>query len=246
MEYLIEGIVQAVKLIAGLDPYVISVVKVQLQVSLSAVLLAGATAVPLAILFSFKNFPGKSFLLAIINTSMGLPPVVVGLIVFVLFMHSSPLGFLNLLYTRKIMILAQYILAMPIILGVSIAAINSVPSEIRETAYTLGATDVQVAKVVLRESTFGILTAVVAGAGRVFAEVGAILTVGGNIAYTVVKNGEIIKISSTRTLSTAIPLETSQGDIASAIAFGIILLGISFALNLLMAQLQKREDNEGG
>ncbi len=244
MDYLIEGILRAITLIITLDPYVINVAKVQILVSSSAVVLASATAVPLAVLISFKKFPLRGFILTAINTAMGFPPVVVGLLVFIFFMRNGPLGFLNLLYTKEIMIFAQYILATPIILGVSIAAINAVPREIRETAYTLGARDTQIALLVLKESAYGILTGIVAGAGRVFAEVGAILTVGGNIAYDIMKNGEIIRVSKTRTLSTAIPLETSQGDIASAIAFGLILLSISFILNIIMFQLQKRSAYE--
>ncbi len=244
MGYLIEGILQAVTLIVTLDPYVISVAKVQIMVSTSAVVLASATAVPLAVLFSFRKFPLKNLLLTLINTGMGLPPVVVGLVVFVFFMRSGPLGFLDLIYTKEIMVIAQYILAFPIILGVSIAAINAVSRGIRDTAYTLGARDREVALMVVRESAFGILTGILAGAGRVFAEVGAILTVGGNIAYDIATPGGIIHVSKTRTLSTAVPLETSQGDIAAAIAFGLILLGITFAINIPAGFLRGRASIE--
>ncbi len=240
MEYLVEGVLRAVKLLITMDPYVISVAKVQVLVSTSAVLLASATAVPLAVLFCFRSFPLKNFLLTLINTGMGLPPVVVGLVVFVIFMRRGPLGFLDLIYTREIMVVAQFLLAFPIILGVSIAAINAVPESIRETAYTLGARDREVALLVVREAAFGIITGILAGAGRVFAEVGAILTVGGNIAYDMVTPEGIIQVSKTRTLSTAIPLETSQGDIAAAIAFGLILLAITFILNLLVSVLRRR------
>ena len=240
MEYLLEGVVRAVTLIATLDPYVISVAKVQILVSTSAVLLASAAAVPLAVLFCFRNFPLKNFLLTLINTGMGLPPVVVGLVVFVFFMRRGPLGFLDLIYTKEIMVIAQFILAFPIILGVSIAAINAVPKSIRETAYTLGARDREVALLVIKEAAFGIITGILAGAGRVFAEVGAILTVGGNIAYDIATPEGIVHVSKTRTLSTAIPLETSQGDIAAAIAFGLILLAITFILNLLVSFLRRR------
>ncbi|GBE54076.1 MAG TPA: ABC transporter permease subunit [Euryarchaeota archaeon] len=244
MDYLIDGIIQAIKLIITLNPYVVTVTVVQVLVSTSAVIFASITAIPLAVLLSFKRFPFRDFILTAINTAMGLPPVVVGLFVFVFFMSNGPLGFLDILYTKQIMIFAQYILATPIILGVSIAAINAVPKEIKETAYSLGAGDLQVAVIVLKESTYGILTGVVAGAGRVFAEVGAILTVGGNIEYNILQHGEIITVSKTRTLSTAIPLATSQGDIPSAIAFGLILLLLSLILNIIMYQLQKRSQHE--
>jgi tungstate transport system permease protein len=240
LEYLFAGIERAIYLIATLDPYVISVTKVQLMVSLSAVALSALTAVPLAVLFTFKEFPGKRLLNSLINAGMGLPPVVVGLIVFIFFYRLGPMGFIDILYTKKAMILAQYLLATPIILGVSIAVIKGVPKSIRECAYTLGGTGRDVALAVLREARFGIVTAVLAGAGRVFAEVGAILTVGGNIAFALETPEGIVQVSKTRTLSTAIPIETSQGDVAAAISFGIILLSITLALNLIAGYVQSK------
>ncbi len=240
MEYLLEGIQRALLLLLSFDPYVVSTAKVQLMVSTSAVVLAAAAAIPLAVAFCFREFPLKGFLLTLINTGMGLPPVVVGLVVFVFFMSKGPLGFLGLIYTKEIMVIAQFILAFPIILSVSISAINAVPVSIRETALTLGAGRREVMMLVLREAAFGIITGVLAGAGRVFAEVGAILTVGGNIAYSVATEQGVVTLSKTRTLSTAIPLETSKGDISSAIAFGLILLLITFILNLLTNYLRRR------
>lgn len=242
IEYLIAGINQAINLLISKDPYVLSVTLVQLEVSLAAVLLAALTAVPLAVLIVFKEFPGKRLLLGVINAGMGLPPVVVGLVVFIFFYRHGPLGFIELLYTKKAMILAQYLLATPIILGVSIAVIKAVPQAIKELAFTLGGTKKDIAIVVLKEAKYGIVTAVLGGAGRVFAEVGAILTVGGNIAYAVETPEGIIQVSKTRTLSTAIPLETSQGDIAAAISFGIILLSITLLLNLAVSSLQDRSE----
>jgi len=240
MEYLIEGVIKALELIASFDPYVLSVAKVQVLVSASAVVLAALAAVPLAVLFCFKSFPLKSFLLTLVNWGMGLPPVVVGLVVFVVFMRQGLVGFLDLIYTREIMVIAQFILAFPIILGVSIAAIKAVPREILETAHTLGATEAQKALTVVREASFGIVTGILGGAGRVFAEVGAILTVGGNIAYPLATPEGIVQVSETRTLTTAIPLETSKGDISTAIAFGIILLAITFVLNLMVSLMRRR------
>ncbi|NOZ82600.1 MAG: ABC transporter permease subunit [Euryarchaeota archaeon] len=240
MEYLLEGIQRALILLFSFDPYVMSTAKVQLMVSSTAVILATLAALPLAVVFCFRDFPLKSFLLTLINTGMGLPPVVVGLVVFVFFMRKGPLGFLELIYTKEIMVIAQFILAFPIILSVSISAINSVPLSIRETAVTLGAGGRDVMLLVLREAAFGIITGILAGAGRVFAEVGAILTVGGNIAYSVATEQGVVTLSKTRTLSTAIPLETSKGDISNAIAFGLILLLITFMLNLLTNYLRRR------
>jgi tungstate transport system permease protein len=242
LEYLTAGVERAVSLLLSLDPYVMSVAEVQLIVSVTAVVLAAFTAVPLAVVIAFKEFPGKRLLLGFINAGMGLPPVVVGLVVFVFFYRLGPLGFVELLYTKKAMILAQYLLATPIILGVSIAVIKGVPRSIKELAFTLGGTRKDVALAVLREARYGIATAILGGAGRVFAEVGAILTVGGNIAYALETPEGIVQISKTRTLSTAIPIETSQGDIAAAISFGIILLGITLLLNLAVSYLQSRAE----
>ncbi len=242
LDYLTEGIGQAVSLLISLDPYVMSVAEVQLIVSLSAVSLAALTSVPLAVVIAFREFPGKRILLGFINAGMGLPPVVVGLVVFVFFYRLGPLGFVEILYTKKAMIMAQYLLATPIILGVSIAVIKGVPKSIKDLAFTLGGTRKDVALAVLREARYGIATAILGGAGRVFAEVGAILTVGGNIAYALETPEGIVQVSKTRTLSTAIPIETSQGDIAAAISFGIILLGITLLLNLAVSYLQGKAE----
>ncbi len=244
VEYLTAGLEQAVSLLLSFDPYVMSVTKVQILVSLTAVALAAMTAVPLAVLLVFKDFPGKRMLLGFINAGMGLPPVVVGLVVFIFFYRLGPLGFMEILYTKKAMILAQYLLATPIILGVSIAVIKGVPESIKELAFTLGGTRRDVAVAVLREARYGIVTAILGGAGRVFAEVGAILTVGGNIAYALETPQGIVQISKTRTLSTAIPIETSQGDVTAAISFGLILLGITLSLNLAVSYLQGRVEKE--
>jgi tungstate transport system permease protein len=242
IEYLTAGVERAASLLLTLDPYVISVTEVQLLVSITAVALAALTAVPLAVLIVFREFPGKRLVLAVINAGMGLPPVVVGLVVFILFYRLGPLGFTEILYTKKAMILAQYLLATPIILGISIAVIKGVPKSIKELAFTLGGARKDVALAVIREARYGIATAVLGGAGRVFAEVGAILTVGGNIAYALKTSQGVVQVSKTRTLSTAIPIETSQGDIAAAISFGIILLGITLALNLAVSYLQGRAE----
>lgn len=244
VEYLTAGLERAVSLLLSLDPYVMSVTKVQILVSLTAVALAAMTAVPLAVLLVFKDFPGKRLLIGFINAGMGLPPVVVGLVVFIFFYRLGPLGFMEVLYSKKAMILAQYLLATPIILGVSIAVIKGVPESIKELAFTLGGTRRDVAVAVLREARYGIVTAILGGAGRVFAEVGAILTVGGNIAYALETPQGIVQVSKTRTLSTAIPIETSQGDVAAAISFGLILLGITLSLNLAVSYLQGRVEKE--
>lgn len=235
-EFLYQGFIRAVEMILVLDPYVVSVTKVQLKVTGSAVLLSVLFGIPLAAVISFREFPGKRILLTLIDTCMGLPPVVVGLIVFIFFIRSGPLGFLGLFHTPTAMVIAQFTLATPIITGVAIAALSAVGKPIRDAAVSLGATQSDVVWLVIREAKFGILTAVLAGFGRAIAEVGAILIAGGNIVYW---GGE----SYTRTLSTAIVVEADRGDIAAAIAFGIILLTIAFAANLCLNLLKRTSEN---
>lgn len=233
MEFLYEGLAKALEMILTLDPYVVSVTKVQLKVTGSAVLLSVLFSLPLAALISFSEFGGKRILITFIDTLMGLPPVVVGLLVFLILIRSGPLGFLDLLHTPAAMVMAQFLLATPIITGVGIAALAAVGVPVRETALTLGATRKDMALLVISEAKFGILTAMLAGFGRAIAEVGAILIAGGNIVYW---GGE----SYTRTLSTAIVVEADRGDIAAAIAFGIILLAIAFSVNLCLNLLKRR------
>ncbi len=240
LEFLFAGIIQAVDLIVRMDPYVASVTKVQLMVSGVAVILSAITAIALASAISFSEFRGKELLRAVINTSMGLPPVAVGLVVFLFLTRRGPIGFLDLIYTPAAMIIAQYILATPIITGVSITAIESIPRKVWDTAYTLGGTKLDVSLQVLKEARLGIITAILAGFGRAIAEVGAILTVGGNIVHQLYLGGVLQDVSYTRTLTTAITVETRQGNIPEAIAFGIILLILSFFVNFIAMWVRKR------
>jgi tungstate transport system permease protein len=240
LEFLFAGIIQAVDLIIRMDPYVVSVTKVQLVVSGVAVILSALTAIALASAISFSEFKGKELLRTIINTSMGLPPVAVGLIVFLFLTRRGPIGFLDLIYTPAAMIIAQYILATPIITGVSVSAIEGIPKKVWDTAYTLGGTKLDVSLQVLKEARLGIITAILAGFGRAIAEVGAILTVGGNIVHQLYLNGVLQDVSYTRTLTTAITVETRQGNIPQAIAFGIILLILSFFVNFIAMWFRRR------
>ncbi len=233
LEFIVGGIIEAVKMIVTLDPYVLSVTKVQLFVNLSAITISSVIAILLAVFLAFKDFIGKKFIIVTLNTFMGLPPVVVGLVVLLILSSSGPLGFLKLLYTPEAMIIAQCILATPIIASMSLAAIRSVGRELKETALTLGADKRQLIVTIIKEARYGILIAILAGFGRVVAEVGAILIVGGNIVYV---SGE----SYTRTLTTAITVEASMGNIAAAIAFGIILISIAFVINLLLNIVHKK------
>jgi tungstate transport system permease protein len=214
---------------------------VSLKVSGTATALAAITAIPLAFAISFLKFRGRQALITLVNTGMGLPPVFVGLVIFLMLVPAGILGFLNSIFTQEAMILAQYILVTPIITCISLAAIKAVPCPIIETAITLGADRKDVVIVTLKEAKFGIITSVLAGLGRALSEVGAILIVGGNIAYTGSVGGIGEGLSYTRTLTTAITLETSRADISTSIALGIILITIVLFVNLLANAIQRRE-----
>lgn len=239
-EFILEGTAKAVTLILSGDPYILSVTKVQMLVSGTAVLLTSITAIPLAAFISLHRFKGKELIKSMINTAMGLPPVAVGLLVFLFLTRRGPFGFLDLLYTPGAMIIAQYILAFPIVCGVTISALESVPKSIKEMAISLGGTKIDMALVLMREVKYGILTAILAGFGRAIAEVGAILTVGGNIVHLMSTPRGYVPVSYTRTLTTAITVEARQGEIASAIAFGIILISLAFVINLLVIIIGRR------
>lgn len=239
-EFLLQGLAKAIELIIQLDPYILSITGISLKVSGTATILAALTAIPLSFFISNRDFKGKQTLVTLINTGMGLPPVFVGLFVFIILVPAGPLGFLKLIYTPKAMIIAQYILVTPIIAGISLAAINAVPLAIRENAYTLGGNEREIAITVLKEAKFGIVTSVLAGFGRAIAEVGAILIVGGNLATSGSIGGIGTGESITRTLTTAITSETSRGDISTAIALGLILISINLSVNLAASIIQRR------
>lgn len=236
-EFLVDGFLRAIELILSGDPYVMSVTAVSLKISGTAVALSTLASIPVALAISTSSFRGKQPLLTLINTAMGLPPVVVGLVVFLMLVPAGPLGILQLIFTPTAMIIAQFILVFPIITGISIGAISAVGKAVRETAFTLGGTGKDVAIALLKEARFGIVIAVLAGFGRAIAEVGAILIAGGNIAFW--DSATNSYTSYTRTLTTAITLETSKGDVSTSIALGVIVLTIAFAVNLLANRVQR-------
>lgn len=239
-DFLIQGIIKAFELIFSQNPYILSITGVSVKVSGTATILATFTAIPLAFAISFMHFRGKQVIITLINTGMGLPPVFVGLFVFLMVVPVGPFGFLDIIYTQEAMILVQYILITPIISGISLAAIKSVPQSIIETVYTLGGNGTDAVIATLKEARFGIITAILAGLGRGLAEVGAILIVGGNIARTGSVGGIGEGLSETRTLTTAITSETSKGDISTSIALGIILISLVLSLNILANYFQRR------
>jgi tungstate transport system permease protein len=177
---------------------------------------------------ALSDFPGKKIIVGLVNTGMGLPPVVVGLFVYLLLSRKGPLGFMGLLYSPSAMIIAQTILAIPIVTALCHSAIVNVDPIIRQAARTLGATQRQETLVVIHEARYGIFSAIIAGFGRVMAEVGSILIVGGNIA------------GYTRVMTTTIALETDKGNFELALALGIILLALSFLVNAVLHAVQRK------
>jgi tungstate transport system permease protein len=228
MNAITEGFLQAFKLILHLNPDLIGIILLSLKVSGLALVLATLIGIPLGGFLGLKRFPGHGIAVSGINTFMGLPPVVVGLIVYLLLSRRGPLGALGLLYTPSAMIIAQTILALPIVTALCRSAIVSVDPIIAQAARTLGATPVQVTMTIITEARYGIFSAIIAAFGRVMAEVGSILIVGGNIA------------GYTRVMTTTIALETDKGNFELALALGIILLLISFGINAALHLVQKK------
>ena len=229
MDFIVEGIRKAFQLIFTLDSEIFSIVLLSLRVSLTAVILASLLGVYLGFLMAVKDFWGKNFTIASINTLLALPTVVVGLIVYSLISRKGPLGVFGLLFTPSAMIIGQFILATPIIIALTHSAVQGIDERVRNTALTLGATESQSAWMVIKEARYAVLAAVITGFGRVIAEVGAAMLLGGNIK------------GSTRTMTTAIALETSKGEFGFGIALGIILLIIAFSINILLHYFQSKQ-----
>ena len=228
MGEIIDGIIGAVQLIVTLDPEVMDITLRSIQVSTVATLIAALIAIPLGALIYFYDFPGKRGVINIVQTLYALPTVLVGLLVYLLVSRSGPLGFLDLLYTTDAMVIAQVILVSPLIIGFTISALTGLDRDMKNTVLGLNAPVYRAMLTLVREAKFAILSAVVLAFGRAIAEVGAVMLVGGNIRHF------------TRTLTTAITLNTSMGEFAVSIALGIILLGIALVVNLGVNVLQYR------
>lgn len=219
------------------DSALAEIVWLSLQVSGIALLLSTVVGIPLGALLGLTRFAGRRLMIAVMYTGMGFPPVVVGLFVYLLLSRSGPLASLNLdaipaLFTPGAMILAQTIIAFPLVAGFTMAAVMGVDPNLRLQVLSLGATPWQTTWAVLVEARTGVIVSVVAGFGGIISEVGAVMLVGGNIEH------------STRVLTTAIVLETRKGNFELAIALGIILLGLTFLTNLIMLRLQGSSLNE--
>jgi len=228
LEAFIEGLIKALHLIASRDPEVVEITRRSLAISSTSCSLTTAFAIPLGSLIHFAHFRGKRALISVIQTLFSLPTVVVGLLVFIIFSRAGPLGDLGLMFTPTVMVIGQVILIMPLILGLVISALSGVDKAVPETAVSLGASRLQMGIITLREAKYAVLTAVIMGFGRAFSEVGLAMMAGGNIR------------GFTRTLTTAISLETSKGDIELSLALGIVLLLIALAINITVNRLQHR------
>jgi tungstate transport system permease protein len=229
MDFLLDGLGQALDLLAGGDREILEIVGVTLRLALWSTLLALALGLPAGLALGLGRFRGRRPLLALANAGMGLPPVVVGLVVALLLFRGAPLGGLNLLYTLEGVILAQTLLALPLVAALTAASVQALPDGLLEQARAFGATRPQVAVLALREARVGVLAATIAAMGSAFAEVGAVVLVGGNI------DGE------TQTLASAVLVRVSAGEYGRAIALGTILLGLILLLAAGLTAAQQHE-----
>ncbi len=229
MELLLDGIRTALKLIFSLDHEVLAVTLLSLKISATATAASLLIGIPAGVFLALANFPGRRLIVSLVNTGMGLPPVVVGLFVTIFLWRSGPLGFLQILYTPMAMIIAQAVIATPIVTGITIASIQQLPANLKLQVRALGATRLQTVWILVREARLPLLAAVMAGFGGVISEVGASIMVGGNIK------------GQTRVLTTATVMESGKGNFEVAIALSIILLSLTFGVNYLLTVIQQRE-----
>lgn len=228
MTELLEGVREAVALLIGDGDDVRTIAWRTILISGSATGLAVLIGIPAGYAIARRDFPGRTVVLGCINTAMGMPPVVVGLVVWLLLVRSGPLGNLDLIYTRKAMVLAQFLISTPIIIGFTVASFQALPPRLPDLLVVLGAGRLRTIWVLAREAKLGLLVAVMAGFGGIISEVGASMTVGGNLER------------STRVLTTAIVTETSRGQVERALALGTLLLALSFLVNLTLTVIQQR------
>lgn len=227
MDLIVDSLREALRLLSQGNRYVLDIVLLSLRVSGLALLLGVLLGMPLGVLLGLSRFRGRSIIVALVHTGFALPPVVVGLFVYMLLSRAGPIGHLEMLFTPAAMITAQAVLAAPYVAGITLAAVQAVPSDVRLQARALGASPLRALWMHLREARLGLGAAIVAGFGAVISEVGAVMLVGGNIA------GE------TRVMTTAIVLETRRGNFATALALGLILLALAFAVNLALTRAQQ-------
>ncbi|MGH1441501.1 MAG: ABC transporter permease [Cellvibrionaceae bacterium] len=223
-----EAIRQTVELIMHADSQLLSIIVLSFRVSLSALLIGLLIGLPIAMALAVYSFPGKKVVHLIVDTMMALPPVVVGLIVYLLLSQSSPLGILGLLYTPTAMIIAQALLITPIIIALSLPHIRQKWVYLKDQLHMLGYRPIHCFGILLREAKFGLITVILAAFGRAISEIGAVMIVGGNIE------------NHTRVMTTSIASETQQGNLILALALGIILIFIALLLNSLVHLFKHR------
>lgn len=228
---MLQSLSQAIRLIAAGDAALAEIVALSLRVTGTALLFSTVLGIPLGVFLGLKRFVARRLVIALLYTGMGFPPVVVGLFVYMLLSRSGPLGGLGwpvipALFTPAAMVVAQAVIALPMVAGFTMAAVMGVDPGLRQQVQSLGATSWQTGLTILLEARLGVMTAVVAGFGSIISEVGAVMMVGGNIEH------------STRVLTTAIVLETNKGNFTLAMALGLILLGLTFVANVAMLRLQ--------
>jgi tungstate transport system permease protein len=228
MNDLIQGATQAFQLLFGGDAATWQIIALSLRVSGLALLFSTLVGVPLGAWFGLRAFPGRRLAVAMLYTGMGFPPVVIGLFVYLLLSRAGPFGGLGWLFTPNAMIVAQTILGLPLVAGITLASVQGVDPALRTQVRSLGATTAQATMAVLWEARAGVIAAVAAGFGGIISEVGAVMLVGGNIE------------GSTRVLTTAIVLETRKGDFGLALALAFVLLAMTFLINLTVLGLQRR------
>jgi tungstate transport system permease protein len=229
MQVIYEGIIQAFRLIFSLDADLIEILFMSLKVTGTATVVAMLLGLPLGAFLGLTDFKGRKFLVVLTNTGMALPPVVVGLFVYLMLSRYGPLGNLNIMYTPQAMIVAEIIIATPMVVGVTLAAVQALDPKLIAQIVSLGATRFQLFVKVVKEARLGLLAAIAAGFGAIISEVGAVLMVGGNIK------------GATRVLTTAIVMETRQGHTAIAIALSLILLTLAFTINWFITFAQQRK-----
>jgi tungstate transport system permease protein len=229
MDLIVEGIEKAVRLLLSADPEVLGITLLSLQVSGAATAISLLVGISTGTLVALSTFPGKRVVVSLVNTGMGLPPVVVGLFVSIFLWRNGPLGFLELLYTPSAIVIAQAIIATPIVIGITIGAMQSLPPALQLQIRALGATRAQMVWILVKEARLPLMAGVMAGFGGVISEVGASMMVGGNIR------------GHTRVLTTATVMETGKGNFDVAIALSLILLLASLTINYLLTLIQQRD-----
>ena len=229
MNEILQGLAQAARLLAGLNPDLIEITWLSLRVSVTATLVAALLALPLGAWLAVSRFRARRVVIAMLNALMGLPPVVVGLMVYVIFSRSGPLGVLGLLFTPTVMVIAQVIIVAPIIASIAHQTIRDLWADYHDLLISLNASRAQRIRALLWDGRRALITAMLAGFGRAIGEVGAIMVVGGNIDH------------ATRALTTAIALETGKGDFGMALALGFVLIALAVAVNLGVHLMSRTE-----